>query len=138
MNPPPIVRRLQQAIDDHDLDKIEACFDSDNASDQPAHPARSVRGRRQLRENWTQILAGAPDLTAKLKRWAVNGQEVWTEWEWRGTRRDGSPSVMRGVTIQGLRDDVVAWVHFYMKPVEESGAGVEQAVSEEVSGRRVA
>jgi ketosteroid isomerase-like protein len=136
MNPPPIVRHLQQAINDHDLDAIEACFDPDYASDQPAHPARSFRGRPQLRENWTQILAGVPDLKAELKRSAVNGREVWTEWEWRGTRRDGSPSVMRGVTIQGLRDDVIAWVHFYMEPVDESGAGVEQAISEQVSGRR--
>ena len=45
---------------------------------------------------------------------------------------------MRGVTIQGLRDDAIAWVHLYMELVEESGAGVEQAISEQVSGRRVA
>ena len=138
MNPPPIVRRLQQAINDHDLDKIEACFAPDYASDQPAHPDRSFRGTEQLRKNWSRILGGVPDLTAELKRWAMNGHEVWTEWEWHGTRRDGSPSLMRGVTIQGLHDDAIAWVNFYMEPVEESGADVEQAIDEAVSGRRVA
>jgi hypothetical protein len=132
------VQRLQQAMNNHDLDAIEACFDPDYKSDQPAHPARSFRGTEQLRKNWSQILGGIPDLTAELKGWAANGEVVWTEWEWRGTRRDGIPSVMRGVTIQGLRGDVVAWVHFYMEPVEESGAGVEQSISEQVSERRVA
>ncbi len=125
-------------MNDHDLDAIEACFEPDYQSDQPSHPARSFRGTEQLRKNWSQILGGIPDLTAELKGWAANGEAVWTEWEWRGTRRDGSPSVMRGVTIQGLRGDVVAWVHFYMEPVEESGAGVEQSISEQVSERRVA
>jgi hypothetical protein len=138
MNPPPIVQRLQQAINDHDLDRIAACFTPDYESDQPAHPDRSFRGTEQLRKNWSQILGGLPDLTAELKRWAMNGQEVWTEWEWRGTRRDGNPSLMRGVTVQGLHGDSIAWVNFYMEPVEESGAGVEQAISEQVSGRRVA
>jgi hypothetical protein len=80
MNPPPIVRRLQQAINDHDLDAIEACFAPDYASDQPAHPDRSFRGTEQLRKNWSQILGGVPYLTAELKRWAMNGPEVWTVW----------------------------------------------------------
>ena len=138
MEAPRVVQRLQQAINDHDLDAMVACFDPDYDSDQPAHPDRSFRGSEQVRKNWTQILGGVPDLKAELKRWAANGDEVWTEWEWRGTRRDGNPWVMRGVTIQGLRDDVVAWMRLYMEPVEESGAGVEQAVTDLVSGRRVA
>ena len=136
MDPPRTVQSLQQAINDHDLEAMVACFDPNYDSDQPAHPARSFRGREQVRKNWTQILDGVPDLRAELKRWAANGDEVWTEWEWRGTRReDGGPWVMRGVTIQGLRDDVVAWMRLYMEPVEVSGAGVEEVVADLVEGR---
>lgn len=138
MNPPRIVQELQQAINAHDLDRIEACFAPDYDSDQPAHPARSFRGREQLRRNWTQILGGLPDLQAELKRWAVSGEEVWTEWEWRGTRPDGSLSMLRGVTIQGIHDDVFDWVRFYMEPVEESSSRVDEAIAEQVGERRVA
>ena len=138
MNPPSRVLSLQQAINDHDLDAMVACFDPDYDSDQPAHPDRSFRGSEQVRKNWAQILGAVPDLRAELTRWAANGDEVWTEWEWRGTRDDGGPWVMRGVTILGLRDDVVAWMRLYMEPVDESGAGIEQAVTDLASGRRVA
>ena len=138
MSPPLGVLKLQQAINDHDLDALVACFDPDYDSDQPVHPERSFRGREQVRKNWKQILGAVPDLRAELKRWAANGDEVWTEWEWRGTRGDGGPWVMRGVTIQGLRHDVVAWMRLYMEPVEETGAGIDQAVAELASGRRLA
>ena len=135
MNPPRVILSLQQAINDHDLDAMAACFDPDYDSDQPAHPDRSFRGREQVRKNWTQILGAVPDLKAELKSWAANGDEVWTEWEWRGTGREGSPWVMRGVTILGLRDDVVAWMRLYMELVEESGAGIEQTVADLVGER---
>ncbi len=138
MNPPRIVQSMQQAINDHDLDALTACFDPDYDSDQPAHPDRSFRGSEQVRKNWTQILGSVPDLKAELKSWAAYGDEVWTEWEWRGTGRDGSPWVMRGVIILGQRDDVVRWMRLYMEPVDESGAGIEQAVTDLASGRRVA
>ena len=137
MNPPRVVRSLQQAINDHDLDAMVACFDPDYESDQPAHPDRSFRGREQVRKNWAQILGAVPDLETDVRRWAANGDEVWTEWEWHGASRDGSPWVMRGVIILGVRDDVVSWMRLFMEPVEESGAGVEQAVTDLISGRRV-
>lgn len=138
MDPPRRVLSLQQAINDHDLDALVACFDPGYVSDQPAHPDRPFRGREQVRKNWTQMLGAVPDLKAELKRWAANRDEVWTEWEWRGTRRDGSPWLMRGVTIQGLRDDVVAWMRLYMEPVEEGGADIEQTVADLVTGRPLA
>jgi ketosteroid isomerase-like protein len=138
MEVPIIVQRLQQAINEHDLEAIADCFDPNYESEQPAHPGRSFRGREQLRTNWTQILGGIPDLHAELRRWAASGDEVWTEWEWQGTRRDGSPSVMRGITIQGLRDEVIAWVRFYMEPVEEAGGDVDAAIAEQVKERRSA
>ena len=137
MEAPGVVQRLQQALNDHDLDAITTCFDPDYDSEQPAHPDRSFRGREQVRKNWTQILGAVPDLKAELKRWAAHGDEVWTEWEWRGTGRDSGPWVMRGVTIQGLRDDVIAWMRLYMEPIEERGAGIEHAVTHLVGGTQV-
>ncbi len=75
-----------------------------------------------------------PDLHAELVSAVVDGDTVWSEWDWRGTRRDGSPHRMRGVTIQRLTGDRVASVRFYMEPVEEGGAGPAEAVRRIVDG----
>ena len=104
----------------------------------PRTPTARSGGGSKCARTGREFLGGVPDLEAELKRWTANGDEVWTEWEWRGTRSDSGPWVMRGVTIQGLRGDALAWMRLYMEPVEESGAGIEQAVTHLVSGRRVA
>ena len=49
-----------------------------------------------------------PDVTRDVLRCAVDGDTVWTEWEHRGTRRDGSPHLMRGVIIFGVADGAIA------------------------------
>ena len=113
MNPPPIVRRLQQAINDHDLDKIEACFEPDYpATSPPILTAPSATGGCATN---CRDLGGLPDLTAELKRWAVNGEVVWTEWEWTARAATAAP-VRCEASRSGLRDDVIAWVHLYMSP----------------------
>src|SRR4051812_38325708 len=113
----PVVQRLRQAINDHDLDAIAACFAAHYRNDTPAHPARSFTGRDQVRRNWTQILAAVPDLSAELVASHADGRTVWAEWDWSGTRADGTPLHMRGVTVLGVDADTVEWARFYMEPV---------------------
>ena len=74
----------------------------DYRNETPAHPQRGFTGRDQVRRNWEQIFAAIPDLTAEVLRCAVDGDTVWTEWEHRGTRPDGSRHLMRGVVIFGV------------------------------------
>jgi ketosteroid isomerase-like protein len=127
-----VVQRLQAATNAHDLDAIVACFATDYLSEIPAHPARSFRGSEQVRRNWTQILAGVPDLHSELVREAVDGNVVWAEWEWSGTR-NGAPHLMRGTTILGIEDTAIAWARFYMEPVVDDGEPVGAAVSATLS-----
>jgi ketosteroid isomerase-like protein len=127
-----MVDRLRRAVDEHDLDALVACFDDDFVNETPAHPDRSFRGREQVRANWTRIFAAVPDLTAAVMRSSVDGDTVWTEWEHRGTRRDGSAHLMRGVVIFGVRDDKATWSRFYMEPVQEGGGGVHEAIRDQV------
>jgi ketosteroid isomerase-like protein len=127
-----VVGRLQAAINAHDLDALVGCFTPDYISEAPAHPARDFVGRDQVRRNWGEILAGVPDLRAELVRSTVVGETVWTEWDWTGTRRDGQPHHMAGVTIQGVEGDALAWVRFYMEVVEAAGQGNEAAVRQSV------
>ena len=53
---------------------------------------------------------------------------VWAEWEWSGTRSDGSAMLMRGVTLFGVSEGRVCWLRFYMEPVERDGIRIDAAV----------
>lgn len=128
-----VLARLERATNAHDLNALVACFAPDYRNDTPAHPERSFTGREQVSRNWEQIFAAIPDLTAKVLRSAVNGDEAWSEWEHRGTRRDGSPHVMRGVVIFGVANGQLTWARFYLEPVQERGQNVDAAVRQQVA-----
>jgi ketosteroid isomerase-like protein len=131
-DPISVIVRLQEAINAHDLDALVGCFAPAYVSEAPAHPARNFVGNDQVRRNWGQILAGVPDLRAELLRATVVGDTVWAEWDWTGTRRDGQPHHMAGVTIQGVEGDALAWVRFYMEVVTADGQGNEPAIRQSV------
>jgi len=129
-----VVTRLRDAMNEHDLEALVDVFDPDFVSETPAHPQRTFRGADQVRRNWEQIFAGVPDLHADLLDAVVEGDTVWSEWDWRGTRRDGSPHRMRGVTIQRVKGARAVSVRFYMEPVDEGGPATGEAVRRIVSG----
>ena len=116
-----VVERLMEATRHRDLDAIVDCFDPDVLSETPAHPARGFRGNQQVRENWTQILRGVPDLHQDLVAFAGDDRRAWCEWAWDGTRADGAPFAMRGVTIFDVARDRITGVRFHMEPVERDG-----------------
>jgi hypothetical protein len=91
---------------------------TDGLSETPLHPARSFTGRDQVRRNQQKIFTFVPDLTAELLGSAVDGTTIWTEWEHRGTRRNGAPHHMRGPIILGMRDELACGGRFYLEPVE--------------------
>lgn len=122
-----VVERLCQAVNAHDLEELENCFALDYVNETPAHPTRGFRGRAQVRKNWEQIFGGVPDLSAEV-RWIADEDTAWSEWNMRGTRRDGSPHHMCGVVVFGVADGLVTRARFYLEPVEEGGGGVDDAV----------
>lgn len=122
--PAVVVERLLAAINAHDLEAMVACFADDYVNEWPAHPQRGFQGRAQVRQNWSQIFAGVPNLQARLPRMAVDGDTVWTEWDISGTRGDGAPFAMRGVVIFGVTGDTIASARFYLEPVEETSGDV--------------
>jgi hypothetical protein len=126
--PPPVVLRLRDGIAHRDLDVVVGCFREDYRNETPLHPSRSFSGRAQVRKNWTQILAAVPDLLPVLVRSCTDAEATWVEWEWTGTKSEGSPLLMRGVTVLGIIDGLVAWSRFYLEPVEVVGDGVDEAV----------
>ena len=126
--PGAVVDRLSRATNAHDIEALAACFAVDYRNQTPVHPARGFEGRAQVRKNWQQIFAAVPDITTSV-HWIAEGSTVWSEWEMRGTRRDGSPHLMRGVILFGIEHGEIVWARFYLEPVEVSDTmGIDQAV----------
>lgn len=131
---PPVLRRLVAATNAHDLDGLVSCFAPDYVLTMPAHPARDFVGSDQVRRNWSAFFAGIRDIRFDITGVAVRGNEYWTESDTTGTRRDGLPHHLRGVTIFTVTDDLIRACRFYLEPVDESGEGIQAAVDQTVHG----
>ena len=131
-DPSAVVQRLRTVTNTHDIDAIVACFAVDYRNETPAHPARNFVGNEQVRRNWTQILAAIPDVSTEIVASTVSGDMVWTEWEHRGTRRDGTAHLMRGVVVFGITDGLIASARFFLEPVDEASGDVDAAVRRQV------
>jgi ketosteroid isomerase-like protein len=124
-----LIERLVRAINEHDLDALVSCFDEAYVNETPAHPDRGFRGRAQVHRNWAQILAGVPDIQARVPQVAVDGDTLWTEWEMSGTRPDGAAFLMRGVVIFTVTGRVATSARFYLEPVEHTSGDIDVATS---------
>jgi ketosteroid isomerase-like protein len=130
-----VIERLVAAMNDHDLDRMVALFHPDYDSRQPAHPGRAFTGREQVRANWAAMFAGVPDFRAEVVRSVQDGELNWSEWAWHGSRSDGQPFEVRGVTLFEIRDGLIASGTLYVEDVEREAVGIEDAV-EGMSGAR--
>jgi ketosteroid isomerase-like protein len=121
---------LLQALNARDPDGLASLFAADYRSEQPAHPGRGFGGAAQVRKNWSAVFTNVPDFRAELVRLAVDGATEWAEWDWSGTRTDGTEFRERGVTILGIRDQRVAWARLYVELIEEE-SDIEAMVDQE-------
>src|SRR5579859_4746252 len=131
--PAAMVERLRLAANEHDLDALVGCFASDYRNETPAHPERGFTGRDQVAKNWTQIFSAIRDVRADVLRCVVDGDTVWSEWEHRGTRPDGTAHIMRGVIVFAVGGGVIASARFYLEPVDVGDRDVDAAVQAQVS-----
>ncbi len=123
------ISSLRDAMNRHDVAGIVDLFAPNYRSEQPVHPQRGFGGRDQVASNWGRMFDGVPDLEAGVVKESTDGTTSWSEWVWRGSHRDGTPFLMKGVTVMGLQDDgLVAWARLYMEPVEQGGAAIDEAV----------
>lgn len=128
-----VVERLVDATNAHDLDAVVACFHEDYVNETPAHPRRGFRGAEQVRQNWTAIFAGIPDISVGVTASARQGDEVWSEWRMDGTRRDGARHAMAGVIIFSVAENRISSARFYLEPVETSTGDVSAAIGRTLS-----
>jgi hypothetical protein len=130
-----VIDRLVSALNAHDLDAAAALIDAEYRSSQPAHPGRAFTGREQMRANWAAMFAGLPDFRAEVLRSVDDGQITWSEWHWSGTRTDGQPFEVRGVTLFEVAGDLIVSGRLYLEDVEREPVSIDRAV-ETLSGRR--
>src|SRR3954453_7017437 len=100
-----VIDRIVTATNAHDLDALVDCFAPDYINQTPPQPPRGFRGREQVRRNWDSIFTGIPDVSARVIATAIDADRVWTEWDMRGTRRDGIAHAMVGVIIFTVSND---------------------------------
>jgi ketosteroid isomerase-like protein len=114
---PQALDRLSDAISSGDPARVASCFTSDFRAELPQHPERNFVGAEQVRANWTAIFHNWPNLTARVLRTAVNGPEIWSEWEMTNDDKAGNPVVFAGPVILTTHDGKINWVRFYLDPV---------------------
>jgi ketosteroid isomerase-like protein len=132
-SPMATIERLVRATNAHDVEGIVACFAEGYALESPLHPARSFRGKQQVRTNWTQILGAIPNLEARLVGSACDGAIAWTEWEMVGTRRDGHAQCMRGVFIFRVKGDLIEGGRMFLEPVDAAAADMNEGLRQVLS-----
>jgi len=130
-----VIDRLVAAVNTHDLEAAAALFHHDYRSEQPAHPGRAFTGRAQMHANWAAMFTGIPDFHAEVHRSVQDGDTVWTEWHWSGSRTNGSQFEMRGVTLFQVEDELIVAGRLYMEELDTALVGIEQTV-EKLSGDR--
>ncbi len=74
------------------------------------------------------MLGAIPDFHAEIVRSAVDGDTVFVEIHWSGTKADGTALDERGVIIAGVRDDRIAWARLYVDEVERERADIDTVV----------
>jgi ketosteroid isomerase-like protein len=133
-----VFKRLHNAMNQHDLEAFLACFDPEYRSEQPAHPSRGFGGREQVEKNWSALFEGIRDFHAELLATATEGDTLWSEWHWTGTRRaDETPLDIRGVTLFEIRNGQIVSGRLYMEDVEEDGADIDETVRRLAEGNRL-
>jgi limonene-1,2-epoxide hydrolase len=130
-----VIDRLVKALNAHDVDAAAALIHPQYRSAQPVHPSRAFTGRAQMHANWTAMLTGIPDFHADVLRSVDDGPITWTEWHWSGTRTDGQPFDVRGITLFEIANDLIVSGTLYLEDVERERIGIQDAV-ESLSGQR--
>lgn len=127
-HPLAVIEQVTAAQNAHDLEAMLRCFHENYRSEQPLFPGRTFQGADQVRANWGALLQAIPDFHAETLSSAVDGDTVFFEVRWTGTKADGTPLDERGVLIMGIREDRIAWGRLYVDEVERASDDIDAAV----------
>ena len=104
----------------HDLDTLMALVTDDcvfEASAGPAPHGARYAGRAAVREAFLAVWQNFPDAQWAECRNSVAGDRGFSEWTFRGTRRDGVRVEVRGLDVLELRDGCIARKDTFRKTI---------------------
>ena len=130
---PPVLDRLRRAWNAHDINTVTGCFHPGYKSIHPHHPERNTLGLDGVRRTWAHIFHVIPDFQVDVCRFAVMGDEVWTEWRWYGTPMAGAPFRAGGVIIFGIAGDCIHWARVYTETDPIAGPDIDAVLDESLS-----
>lgn len=123
-----VIDQLVLAMNRHDLEAAASLIHQNYRSEQPVHPSFTFVGRAQMRANWEAMFAGIPDFHAELLGSVNDGDTTWAEWHWTGTRSDGQPFEVRGVTLFEIHDGQITAGRLYMEDVDREIVSLDDVV----------
>ena len=121
LTPKEIFESMIEAANRHDLEAMVACFAPDYRGELPFTPERNFTGLAGVRKNWSFFFSTMPDFRVEILREAVEGDTVWAELLFHGTRADGSKQMIQGVNIMGIQTGKIAWGRLYQNTVQKPG-----------------
>lgn len=128
MRPRDVVVHWIEAINNHDVERVAACFAVDYEDEAPARRGEFVRGRDQVRANFERLFADMPDIHAELRASVDQGEGVWVEWAMAGNRPDGTRMEFVGVNRFWVTDGLLKRGRIYTELVRDAG-GLEAQVA---------
>jgi ketosteroid isomerase-like protein len=105
-----VIRRLQQAYNDHDADAVAACFSEDAVYEAPSGPGpsgASFVGREAIRDAVAARFAASPDVHWEQEGHFRSGDRGASSWLVSWTNPDGSLTALRGCDLFTLRGELV-------------------------------
>ena len=120
--PKAIFESMIEAANSHDLEAMVARFAPDYRSELPFSPERNFTGQAGVRKNWSFFFSTMPDFRIEILSEAIEGETVWAELFFHGTRADGVKQMMQGVNIMGIQRGQIAWGKLYQNRVQEPPA----------------
>jgi hypothetical protein len=117
--PKMVVRRFQQAINQHDLDKLVESLHAEYNEEKPLFPGNYLLDREQTRQQWRALFARVPNLRAEDEQWRVQDEIVWTQWRWYGKEISGKRFELAGTTLFGIEANQILWGRFSLFPVKQ-------------------
>ena len=127
-SPKGVFERMIQAANRHDLEAMVAFFAPEYRSEQPFHPERNFVGQAGVRNNWSFFFTKIPDIQIEILGQVEEGDTVWAELYYHGTQTDGKKHAVKGVTIQSIQGDQIAWARLYIETL--SGDWQERLLSD--------
>lgn len=123
MDPKRLLERFHTALNTRDITNLVHLLQVDFEQFRIGQSQRNTVGIEAARQEWERMFTTFNDFRADLVRQAIEGNVVWSEWRFSGSRGAGQGGDLRqeGVIILGVEEGLIAWTRTYLVDVAAEG-----------------